>query len=119
MRILEVISNLHPVGGGETFAVNFSRCAQDLSTLKTVILYKKHTEMFIERLKEKNVDFIFLNKQNSPLYYTQIFIFLKARETYHIVNKKVSTCERRKCYVNAYLYVFNDRYIRKTLRSCF
>ena len=79
MRILEVISNLHPVGGGETFAVNFSRCAQDLSTLKTVILYKKHTEMFIERLKEKNVDFIFLNKQKH-------FDLKNAKELAHIIN---------------------------------
>ena len=63
MRILEVISNLYPVGGGETFAVNFSRCAHDVSTLKTVILYKAHNPMFIERLKEKSVDYLFLDKQ--------------------------------------------------------
>lgn len=63
MKILEVISNLYPVGGGETFAVNFCLYAQNVSTLKTVILYKKHNPMFAERLKGKGIDFVFLDKQ--------------------------------------------------------
>lgn len=64
MKVLEVISNLYPVGGGETFAVNFSIYAHDKTILKTVILYKKHNPMFIERLKAKGVDFIFLDKKS-------------------------------------------------------
>ena len=63
MKILEVISNLNPVGGGETFAVNFSRSINDISELKVVILYKKHNQMFIDRLREKNIDFVFLSKK--------------------------------------------------------
>lgn len=63
MKVLEVISNLKPVGGGETFAVNFSRCMNDIAELKVVILYKEYNQMFIDRLNEKNIDYVILNKQ--------------------------------------------------------
>lgn len=63
MRILEVISSLKPIGGGETFAVNISRSFQKFAELKVVILYKDFTQMFIDRLKEQNIDFTFLDKQ--------------------------------------------------------
>ncbi len=63
MKVLEVISNLKPVGGGETFAVNFSRCMDDIAELKVVILYKEYNQMFIDRLNEKNIDYVILNKQ--------------------------------------------------------
>ena len=63
MKILELISNLKPVGGGETFAINFARCAHDVSELKVVILYKEYNQMFIDRLREKNIDFVILDKQ--------------------------------------------------------
>lgn len=63
MRVLEVISNLKPVGGGETFAVNFSRCMNDICELKVVILYKDYNPMFINRLKEKNIDYVILDKK--------------------------------------------------------
>ena len=63
MRILEVISSLKPIGGGETFAVNISRSFHKFAELKVVILYKEYSQMFVDRLKEKNIDFVFLNKQ--------------------------------------------------------
>lgn len=63
MKILEVISSLKPIGGGETFAVNISRSFHKFAELKVVILYQEHSQMFIDRLKEKNIDFVFLNKQ--------------------------------------------------------
>ena len=63
MKILEVISNLKPVGGGETFAVNFSRCMNDIAEFKAVILYKEYNRMFIDRLDEKNIDYVILDKQ--------------------------------------------------------
>ena len=63
MRVLEVISSLKPVGGGETFAVNFSRCMNDISDFKAVILYKEYNQMFVDRLNEKKIDYVILNKQ--------------------------------------------------------
>lgn len=63
MKVLEVISSLRPIGGGETFAVNISRCFKDICDLKVVVLYKEASQMFIDRLNEKNVDYCFLNKQ--------------------------------------------------------
>lgn len=63
MRILEVISSLKPVGGGETFAVNFSRCMNDISEFKAVILYKEYNQMFIDRLNEKKIDYVILDKK--------------------------------------------------------
>lgn len=63
MKILEVISNLKPVGGGETFAVNFSRCMNDISDFKAVILYNEYNQMFIDRLNEKKIDFANSEKQ--------------------------------------------------------
>lgn len=63
MKVLEVISSLKPVGGGETFAVNFARSMSKISELKVVILYKDYNPMFIERLDELKIDYVFLNKQ--------------------------------------------------------
>ena len=63
MRILEIISNLKPIGGGETFAVNISRSFNKFAELKVIILYKDYSQMFIDRLKEKNIDFVILDKQ--------------------------------------------------------
>lgn len=63
MKVLEVISNLLPIGGGETFAVNFSCCMNDICELKVIILYKEYTQMFIDRLNEKNIDYVILDKQ--------------------------------------------------------
>lgn len=63
MRVLEVISSLKPVGGGETFAVNFSRCMNDIAEFKAVILYKEYNQMFIDRLNEKNIDYVILDKK--------------------------------------------------------
>lgn len=63
MKVLEVISSLKPVGGGETFAVNFARSMNKISNLKVVILYKDYNPMFIERLDEMKIDYVFLDKQ--------------------------------------------------------
>ena len=63
MKVLEVISNLKPIGGGETFAVNFSRCMNDIAEFKAVILYKEYNQMFIDRLNEKNIDYVVLDKK--------------------------------------------------------
>lgn len=63
MKILEIISNLKPIGGGETFAVNISRSFHKFAELKVVILYKDYSQMFIDRLREKNIDFVILDKQ--------------------------------------------------------
>jgi len=62
MKVLEIISSLDPTGGAETFAVNFSIEMQHISDLKVVVLYRKHKDYFEEKLKENNVDYIFLNK---------------------------------------------------------
>lgn len=63
MKLLEVISSLKPIGGGETFAVNFSRCAKDVSELKVAILYKDYNQMFVDRLNDKKVDYQILDKK--------------------------------------------------------
>ncbi len=63
MKILEIISSLKAVGGGETFAVNISRSFHKFAELKVVILYKDYTQMFIDRLKEKCIDFVLLDKK--------------------------------------------------------
>ena len=63
MKVLEVISSLEPIGGGETFAVNISRSFHKKHELKVVILYQKHTKMFIDRLDEAGIDYVFLNKK--------------------------------------------------------
>lgn len=62
MKIIELISSLEPTGGAETFAVNFSREMKDISDLKVVVLYEKHKDYFVEKLKEKNITPIFLKK---------------------------------------------------------
>ena len=62
MKILEVISNLEPIGGGETFAINLSISLNKISKLKVVILYKECTQMFIDRLVEHKIDYVILNK---------------------------------------------------------
>jgi len=63
MKVLEVISNLYPTGGGETFAVNLSRELSSMCELKVVILYSKYKQYFVDRLKEKGIEPIVLNKQ--------------------------------------------------------
>ena len=63
IKVLEVISSLEPTGGGETFAVNLSRELSELVELKVVILYKNNKSFFINRLKEKNIDFEILDKR--------------------------------------------------------
>ena len=63
MRILEIISSLNPVGGGETFAVNLCRELNKISKLRVVVLYENHNDYFDKRLKEKNIDVVFLNKK--------------------------------------------------------
>lgn len=63
MKVLEVISSLKPIGGGETFAVNISRSFQKFTELKVVILYKDFSQMFIDRLNEMQIDYVFLDKQ--------------------------------------------------------
>ena len=63
MKILEIISNLKPIGGGETFAVNISRSFNKFAELKVVILYKDYSQMFIDRLDEMNIDYVILDKQ--------------------------------------------------------
>lgn len=62
MKVLEIISSLDPTGGAETFAVNFSREFQEISDFKTIVLFQKHKPYFEEKLKEKNIDLVFLNK---------------------------------------------------------
>jgi len=62
MKILEIISSLDPTGGADTFAVNFSRELQEISDFKTIVLFQKHKSYFEEKLKEKNIDLVFLNK---------------------------------------------------------
>lgn len=63
MKILEVINSLKPIGGGETFAVNISRSFDKFSELKVVVLRKDASQMFLDRLEEKKIDYVFLNKQ--------------------------------------------------------
>lgn len=63
MKVLEVISTLEPTGGAETFAVNFSRELQQISDFKVVVLYQKHKSYFEEKIKEANIDLVFLNKK--------------------------------------------------------
>ncbi|MDD4211346.1 MAG: glycosyltransferase [Clostridia bacterium] len=63
MKILEIISSLEPIGGGETFAVNLCRELSINHIVKVVVLYKNHNPYFDKRLKEKNIDVIFLSKK--------------------------------------------------------
>ncbi len=63
MKVLEVISTLEPTGGAETFAVNFSRELRQISDLKVVVLYQKHKSYFEEKIKEADIDLVFLNKK--------------------------------------------------------
>lgn len=80
MKILEIISTLEPTGGAETFAINFSRELQDISNLKVVVLYRKHKSYFEEKLKEKGIDLVFLNK-------TKRFDLKNARELRQIIKE--------------------------------
>jgi len=63
MRVLEVISSLAPTGGGETFAVNLSRELSSRVELSVVILHQNNKTYFINRLKEKGIEPIVLNKK--------------------------------------------------------
>lgn len=63
MKVLEIISSLKPIGGGETFAVNISRSFHKFAELKVIILYKDYTQMFIDRLNEAGIDYVILDKQ--------------------------------------------------------
>lgn len=63
MKVLEVINSLGPTGGGETFAVNFSREMSNLAETKVAILRNNNKQHFIDRLKEKNIEPIILNKK--------------------------------------------------------
>lgn len=63
MKILEVINSLKPIGGGETFAVNISRSFDNISELKVVVLRNTASQMFVDRLNEKNIDCVYLDKQ--------------------------------------------------------
>lgn len=63
MKVLEVINSLRPTGGGETFAVNFSREMTSFAETKVVILRDNNKEFFINRLKEKNIYVVILNKK--------------------------------------------------------
>ncbi|MBQ6921194.1 MAG: glycosyltransferase [Bacilli bacterium] len=79
MKVLEVISNLYPTGGGETFAVNLSRELSSMCELKVVVLYSKYKQYFIDRLKEKGIEPIVLNKQKH-------FDLKNAKELRKIIN---------------------------------
>ncbi len=79
MKVLEIISSLDPTGGAETFAVNLSRELNDISHLKVVILYSKHKGYFEQKLKEKNIDYLFMNKTNH-------FDLKNAKELRKIIN---------------------------------
>lgn len=79
MRVLEVISNLTPIGGGETFAVDFSRCMNDICEFRAVILYKEHSEIFTDRLNEKGINHLFLDKKKH-------FDLKNAKELRRIIN---------------------------------
>lgn len=79
MKVLEIISSLDPTGGAETFAVNFSRELQEISDFKTVVLFQKHKSYFEEKLKEKGIDVVFLNK-------TKHLDFKNAKELRQIIN---------------------------------
>lgn len=80
MKVLEVISSLGPTGGGETFAVNLSRELSELVDLKVVILFKNYKQFFIERLLEKGIQPIILNKKKH-------FDLKNAKELRKIINE--------------------------------
>jgi glycosyltransferase involved in cell wall biosynthesis len=63
MRILEVVSALSPMGGSETFAVNFACSINEESELLMVILHSNMNEILVSRLKKGNVRFIVLDKK--------------------------------------------------------
>lgn len=63
MKVLEVISSLAPTGGGETFAVNLSCELSSRVDLAVVVLHRNNKSFFINRLKEKGIEPIILNKK--------------------------------------------------------
>ena len=63
MKVLEVISSLAPMGGGETFAVNLCRGLSTVSDLKVVVLYKNNRSFFLNRLGEKGIKPFILDKK--------------------------------------------------------
>ena len=63
LKILEVISSLSPMGGGETFAVNFSCCMKKYTNTKVVILHQNNRESFIKKLERNNVEYVVLDKK--------------------------------------------------------
>ena len=63
MKVLEVISSLELFGGGEAFAVNFSRELSSLVDLKVVILHKNNQSFFIDRLNKKGIEPVIFDKK--------------------------------------------------------
>ena len=62
MKVLEVINSLGPTGGGETFAVNFTREMSLIADTRVVVLRNNNKEHFLNRIKERNIDLTILNR---------------------------------------------------------
>ena len=63
MNVLEVISSLKPVGGAETFAVNFCVSLSKKVNLYVAILYDDFTNSLVNTLKNNGINFTFFHKK--------------------------------------------------------
>jgi L-malate glycosyltransferase len=63
MKVLEVISALNPIGGSETFAVNFCSVMTHECNLKVVILRNQLNPILLKRLQDSGADYCVLNKK--------------------------------------------------------
>lgn len=110
MKVLEVISNLEPAGGGETFAVNICRELASMCELKVVILYSKYRQYFVDRLKEKGIEPIVLDKRKH-------FDLKNAKELRQIINdfKPDVIHTENNALIPTYLALRKTKY-RKTLK---
>lgn len=63
MKILEVANALNPLGGSETFSVNFCLAAKEKSNLLLVVLRNAINPVLLQRLTEGGVRFVVLDKR--------------------------------------------------------
>ena len=63
INVLEVISSLKPVGGAETFAVNFCVALSKKVNLHVAILYDVCTDSLVKTLKNNGIGYTFFHKK--------------------------------------------------------
>jgi len=63
LKVLEIISALSPVGGSETFAVNFCVSMKEKADVRIVVLHNEIHSLLANRLQKNNFEITVLDKK--------------------------------------------------------